>query len=210
MDQKKEWVGLGEAAKILGVHPTTVRHWADQGDIPVKRTPGGHRRFKVTDLEGWVAIRHNSREIDPKEAQLLIQNALGRSRMIVSAGHLESMDWYNILDEETRKSHRTMGRELLELLMGYIGDPEDRDNLLQQVRDMGIAYANVALQNQITLIDSIQAFLFFRDLLSESVIQLAEVLTLRTPSDWSSRLRQVNHITDEILLALVEEYQRGQ
>ena len=42
------WLTLSEAAEQLGVHPTTLRRWADNGDIPVSVTPGGHRRFLET------------------------------------------------------------------------------------------------------------------------------------------------------------------
>lgn len=40
-DETTTWVSLSEAAKILGVHPATVRNWADQGHLPSQRTPGG-------------------------------------------------------------------------------------------------------------------------------------------------------------------------
>ena len=40
-----EWVSLRQAAELLGVHPATVRSWADKGELPSRRTPGGHRRF---------------------------------------------------------------------------------------------------------------------------------------------------------------------
>ena len=43
-----EWLNLGEAAEILGVHPSTLRAWADHGEIPAHRTPGKHRRFRRT------------------------------------------------------------------------------------------------------------------------------------------------------------------
>ena len=39
-----------EAASYLGIGLATVRRWADKGDLPVSRTPGGQRRFKVEDL----------------------------------------------------------------------------------------------------------------------------------------------------------------
>lgn len=45
MSDSSEWVSLRQAADMLGVHPATVRNWADKGDIMSRRTPGGHRRF---------------------------------------------------------------------------------------------------------------------------------------------------------------------
>jgi excisionase family DNA binding protein len=46
---------LAQAAQQLDIHPTTLRRWADNGDIPVMRTPGGHRRFAATDMANWPA-----------------------------------------------------------------------------------------------------------------------------------------------------------
>ena len=47
---ESEWVSLRQAAQMLGVHPATVRAWADKGELPSRRTPGGHRRFRRADL----------------------------------------------------------------------------------------------------------------------------------------------------------------
>lgn len=41
---------LGPAAEMLGVHPDTLRRWADAGRVPVSRTPTNQRRFLVRDL----------------------------------------------------------------------------------------------------------------------------------------------------------------
>ena len=43
--ETERWLTLSQAAQELGVHLTTLRRWADNGDIPVMLTPGGHRRF---------------------------------------------------------------------------------------------------------------------------------------------------------------------
>lgn len=40
-----------EAASTLGVTPTTVRRWADQGALTHIRTAGGHRRYSRTEIE---------------------------------------------------------------------------------------------------------------------------------------------------------------
>ena len=39
-----------EAAKMLNVHPETLRRYAEKGDIDSERTPGGHRRFREADV----------------------------------------------------------------------------------------------------------------------------------------------------------------
>lgn len=41
----------GPAAKYLGVSSGTIADWADQGRIPHRRTVGGHRRFRLSDLK---------------------------------------------------------------------------------------------------------------------------------------------------------------
>ena len=35
---------------MLGVNPKTVTRWADAGKLPVVRTLGGHRRYRVGDV----------------------------------------------------------------------------------------------------------------------------------------------------------------
>src|SRR5574341_1387191 len=208
MSDQSEWVSLGEAAEILGVHPTTVRHWADKRKLPSQRTPGGHRRFRRKDLDQWASSRES--EIAPSEAQLMMQTALGRARLEVGDGQLHGLPWYDRFDEQTRRAHRTLGRRLLEILTGYLANPSSRSVLLAEIREMGGEYARLSLSIGLSLSNSVRAFLFFRDLLTDSVIQMAEILSLRTPHDWSDRLRQVNVITDELLLALIDEYESDQ
>src|SRR5690625_1593082 len=40
-----------EVAALFRVDPKTVTRWAHQGHIPSVRTPGGHRRFYLADVE---------------------------------------------------------------------------------------------------------------------------------------------------------------
>ena len=51
MDMK---VSIGKAAKILGVHPTTLRRWEKAGKIEVERTPTNRRQYDLSKLHGLV------------------------------------------------------------------------------------------------------------------------------------------------------------
>jgi excisionase family DNA binding protein len=51
----REWFTLGQAAAFLGAAQSTVRKWADAERLPTFYTPGGHRRFRRSDLEAFLA-----------------------------------------------------------------------------------------------------------------------------------------------------------
>ena len=46
-----------QVATLLGVGEATVKRWADAGEIDCFRTPGGHRKFRLRDVTGFVQKR---------------------------------------------------------------------------------------------------------------------------------------------------------
>jgi len=46
-----DWLTLGQAAKYLGMAQSTIRKWSDNGRLPAFYTPGGHRRYRRSDLD---------------------------------------------------------------------------------------------------------------------------------------------------------------
>jgi len=49
-----EWLTLGQAAKYLGVAQSTMRKWSDVGRVSAFYTPGGHRRYRRSDLDQFL------------------------------------------------------------------------------------------------------------------------------------------------------------
>ena len=45
----------GEVARMFRVDPKTVTRWAVSGRIGSIRTPGGHRRFRASEVDGLLA-----------------------------------------------------------------------------------------------------------------------------------------------------------
>lgn len=52
MDNHDEsYLTPGQVAKLLMVSPAAVRLWAEKGEIKALTTPGGHRRFLLSEVE---------------------------------------------------------------------------------------------------------------------------------------------------------------
>jgi putative resolvase len=49
-DRVPKLLTISQAAVQLGVHPDTLRAWADKGLVPVVRTPTGYRRFDPKEI----------------------------------------------------------------------------------------------------------------------------------------------------------------
>lgn len=196
-----EWVSLRQAAEMLGVHPATVRNWADKGELPSRRTPGGHRRFRKGDLLQYAETQG---ELQPLEVQLIIQNALGQTRMQVA--ELNREEWYNAISEKTREHMRKEGRRVLEALRVYMahGAP---DALLAEAITMGKEYAQALSNDGLTLPQAVRGYLYFSDFVINSILTWSEVTPPRSPSEWANLLRQVNTFIHAMLLSIIEYYE---
>jgi excisionase family DNA binding protein len=47
----QSFMAAGTAAAELGVHPSTLRRWADEGHIPCIKLVSGTRRYRADDIE---------------------------------------------------------------------------------------------------------------------------------------------------------------
>jgi excisionase family DNA binding protein len=197
-----EWLSLGEIAEELGVHPSTIRNWADQGRIPVHRTPGGHRRFRRDEIELWQLAQQTN---TPNEARLLVQTALKRTRVQVSEGHLENEAWYQKLDQEARQQYRLSGRSLLRGLSAYLLSEDDAD-AHSEARALGYEYAVRARRYGLSIMDATQAFLFFRNSLLEAMFKVYEAASVHSSYVWSNMFRKVTSFTDGVMVTLLETY----
>jgi excisionase family DNA binding protein len=137
MSETSEWVSLRQAAELLGVHPATVRNWADKGELPSRRTPGGHRRFRKADLLQYAETQG---ELQPLEVQVIIQNALGQTRLQVGDSKLTREAWYAGMSENSREQLRQQGRRVLEGLRDYMASGAPDDKLSVAIR-LGKDYA---------------------------------------------------------------------
>jgi excisionase family DNA binding protein len=200
-----DWLNLSEASEILGVHPSTVRNWSDQGYLPVHRTQGGHRRFKRSEVDLWM---QSQRKNGPDEGHLVIQNALRSTRLQIGEGRLETEIWYQKLDEEARSQYRRSGRNLLQGLMGSLASNEPVAKA--EARSLGYEYASRGWRYGLSAAEASMAFLFFRNVLMDSMLEVFEQAAVHSPVAWSNMFRKINDFTDQIQLTLLETYEAYQ
>jgi excisionase family DNA binding protein len=207
LQTEDEWLSLSEAAEMLGMHPATVRLWADRNDLPSRRTNGGHRRFRRSDIEA--RLRQDAERKPRPTAQLLVQSVLGRVRFAFTDGTLKTLSWYENFDDSALEAYRSLGRRVLELLLRALNDGTSADDLRAEAVLLGAEYGSVTRDSHVPVADAVRAFLYFRSLVDESVIQLAEVQGVRDHPDipWAESLYQIQTLTNEILPTLIEAAQ---
>ena len=49
--KEQKLIAITKAAHMIGVHPNTLRAWADKGIVNVVKLPSGYRRFTVEEIE---------------------------------------------------------------------------------------------------------------------------------------------------------------
>lgn len=200
-----EWLSLGDVSRLLGVHPSTIRSWSDQGLIPVHRTKGGHRRYKRTEMELW---QQSQRTDAPQDVSLIVQNALRKTRFQVSEGGLLKESWYKKLDDEARQQYRLSGRAMLEGMIRFL--TSDSDQAVAEAESLGYEYASRGRRYGLNSIEATNAFLFFRSMLLESMLGMYEAAAIRSPHAWSDMFRRINEFTDHILVTILETYEAYQ
>jgi len=116
-----ERLALGEASRLLGVDPDTLRRWADEGRVPAFTTPGGHRRFERRALERLVATRRTG----PSGGLA----GLGATPDRLSAAYRRrygephaGLDPRTFVPLEERESYREAGRRLVDALMRHLDE----------------------------------------------------------------------------------------
>lgn len=71
-----------QVADLLHVSPVTIRHWALNAKLDFVTTPGGHRRFRVEDIERFVAnnLKGNDRRVS---SILIVDDDIRHCRFLV-------------------------------------------------------------------------------------------------------------------------------
>ncbi len=200
---QRQWLTLKEASDFLGVHFTTLRTWADNGDIQVFRTPGGHRRFGSADLRRFLENRVDRGEVANRNA--LIESAIQHVHEGIARLPREQLQWHYQLNDDATIVRRNRGQQLFALALAFVMKPAQRERILEEGRKLGCEYGQEARSNKVNLVESGRAVRFFRNQLVQAV-QAGEPSELVDADDLRIQ-QQIDHFLDEVLYAVLEGYE---
>lgn len=203
----EEWLTVEAAARVLHVHPTTLRRWADQGQIGVMLTPGGHRRFALSELNRFA---HDRRTVykPGRFEQLWVERALERTRREIAGPHRGGAEWLRHFDARMREKSRALGRRLMRLTLDYISTQRNEE-ALEMAREVGREYGREAVRAGLPLAEALEASIFFKDTLVVTALGLADDVHVRAEIR-TAILRRINDILNAVQLAAAEAYEKNE
>jgi excisionase family DNA binding protein len=205
MPDAKQWLDVSEAAKYLGVHFTTLRRWADAGDIPSIRTPGGRRRFHITELENFIQTsrQNNRRDMILHWGTKVINN----SRQQIQDRNLQAESWMKNLATEQKNNLRLSGNRLMGLLMQYTSRLENGEPFLEEGKHIAKEYGQICHNAGLPISQSIQAFLFFQRSILGAVHETG-VMSGISDQESTNIYQRASFFFDVLLIAMVDQYER--
>lgn len=187
---RPQWLSLGQASQFLHVNEATLRHWADNGVLRVYRTPGGHRRFLHEDVLNLTSQSGQTSTLESKDK--LADSALRRIRKKLGNEDVTRQSWYQSVEGEGRDRMRLFGRHLLSVLLQESAPRRRRQEALAESLILGREYGSEMADRGVTLKNTVEALIFFRNIVMETV---------------STRDKtRVLVLADQVLLGIVESH----
>ena len=198
---KRQWLTLSEASSLLGVHPATLRTWADEGYIQSFRTPGGHRRFLASEVEAMVAPAGHVPREEP-----MVRELVDVARREISTLQRSEQGWLAAFPGEARTSWRDSGRRLIGLAIQYVSRRERREAVMEEGRDIGRLYGRQCAAGGLSLSNTVRAFLFFRESLLRST-RPGLLAPGRYDAEDARIHREMREFLDDVMYAMLDAYE---
>lgn len=196
---------MGRASRLLGVDESTLRRWADAGQIHAFRTPGGHRRFAEADVQAILSGHAYRAHPGPDDLSAL---AVARIRRQLQRGPVHDASWHTGAGEEERERLRLLGRRLVTFVSDYLSGRGRRGGRAE-AREIGHEHGREMARAGLSLRQMLEAFTFFRRSLDQTTRQVAQKTGL-SPAETLARSEQVMTLADEVLLGMAESLEEGE
>ncbi len=183
-----QWLSLSQASRLLGVHASTLRRWADTGKVACQRTPGGHRRFSR------------------RRMMQMLEGSGSEAAMEATAGL--AAPWHQAYEQAGLvEDLREVGQRLAGIVMQFLLRDDNDERYLAEARAAAEAYARRSMAGGIGLRDAVGAFLYYRGMYVDLAAQTRGGGSEASPGGRS--LARYELLMGQVLIALIAEYERA-
>ncbi len=205
--QAQPWLSLGRASRMLGVSHSTVRRWADAGEIRSYRTSGGHRRILEEDVRQFMA--QHTQAAGSTDTDRISELAVGRvKRRLSRRRQSREMDMFADLDAASRERLRFIGRQLVDLFARFVSSRTRPDRFIDDARGIGGEYGRTLVAAGVTLTDAVMTFNALRHSLEETAAQLASEAQQGT-DEAVEAMESILGLADTVLEGMAQVYEES-
>ena len=204
----QNWLTLGSASELLGVSESTIRRWADAGDVRSYRTRGGHRRILEEDLRQLVTAHAGA--APSRDTDRISDIAIGRIKRRISRGRQgggSATTAFAGLDDEARDRMRRLGRQLVDLFARYVASNTKGERFTEDAHTLGREYGRTLVLSGVGLTAAVQTFNAMRRSHEETASQIAAEAGLNA-EDAVEAVEATLGLADTILEAMAEVYEQ--
>lgn len=203
----KEWISVQEASALTGVSPATLRRWSDAGAIRTFTTPGGHRRFSRSAIQGLIATARRPRPTLEALGETP-DRVIGVYRRYLAAADGDAA-WLRGFARDDMEPHREIGDRLTTALLRFIdaASPVEQDEALRIGVGCAAEYGRMAALRNLGLQEVIEIFLRMRVPFVNELTALARRTGLTTV-EATDVLEKAAEGLDRLLVGLIHGYSR--
>jgi hypothetical protein len=133
------------------------------------------------------------------EATSKLHSEIGRTSLITK-------EWYGRLDNEKKLRLGHLGRDMLDVIIRHLNEPNKRAQTLELAREAGRGFGEILAGLGLPLTDAVEAFILHRDPIMKAMAHL-----MKRREAHSGRIAEAIPLTarimDEALLSLVATHQ---
>jgi excisionase family DNA binding protein len=204
-ESRQRWITLGTASDLLGVSESTIRRWADAGEIRSYRTSGGHRRVLEEDLKGIVASTQAT--APTRDSNRISDLATARvKRRLHPRGRTAPMAGLEGLSPDALDRLRLLGRQVVDLFARFISGDLRRERATEDVRSIGREYGRTLVGEKMGLTTAVTTFNSLRRTLEETASQIATEAGLST-EEAVEAIENILELADVMLEGMASVYE---
>ena len=195
-----DWLTLEQTSVRLSIHATTLRRWADQNAIVSYRTPGGHRRFRLVDVERFELERQRSPASPP------VGSGWGSHALSSTRERITQQAGVATYEVGERQTERALGQRLIGMILQFAARTDGGEDLLAEARAIGQQYAWIGLRHGQTVVELLRILSAMRSTLIEVTLQGTPEAPAEHVSGSVRLLQRLERLLDEVQIGMVEPY----